>query len=596
MPKNFQLVTQFSGYRTKVDPTNTNPGVLVLGSQNVLTSDGDRVAIRKGYTLDGASSSVLTPIISSTEWINRYGNERPIRTYGTVIQFRYTDGTWYDIKTGMTSGATYNFAAWWDTTNKIERLLFVNGSSNIYSWTGGTATYASATLNTITKQGSETWAEVGFINSGTRTVIINGTEYTYTGGEGTTTLTGVTPDPTLAAHAVGSLVIAGVQTHANSSSTSIPATFPNQLITIYNNHVFIGALTFRDVYVSKSTSFTDYSFSSPRLPTEGALLTLDATPKAFVPQEDAVYISAGQNFWYQTVFTQSSDLTKESLNIKRLKTAAQKGAVHQSAVENAINDVVFISNEPTFDQLGRVDQVSTPQNRPISDPIKPDFDSFDFTSCHVKYYKNLLYIAVPRESKLLIFNIQKGWWEPPQVMSISRLAVIGGELYGHSSSVPETYKLFTGRNDNNNPIDARAVFAYQNFGDRVKQKSITEWYTEGYISANTIITQSINYDYGGYGGVIEKEINGADTNIVFSGSEDYSLGSHPLGSVPLGGGGSDEDTDLPDKFRIITTHVRNDFFEVQVGYSSNEVDQNWELLAFGPSAIISPADSISIKD
>lgn len=598
MPKLFQLVTKFSGYRTKVDPTNTDPGVLVRGSQNCLTSDGERIAIRKGYTLDGSTNdSTLTPIISSTEWFNRYGDERPLRTFGAYIQMRYTDGEWYYLMSGLTSGLTYNFAPWWDPSTSIERLLFVNGTSNIYSWTGGTATFASATVNTITKEGTATWTESGFINTGTRSVIINGGTYTYTGGESTTTLTGVSPDPSAPAFAVGTLIIAGVQVVANITTTGLPTAFPNDLIGVYNNHVFIGSETYRSVYMSKSTSYTDFSYSSPRLAAEGGLVTLDATPNAFIVQEENMYISAGKNFWYKAIFRPSTDNTNEAFEIERLKTSTQKAAVGQGGVENAINDIAFISNEPTFDLLGRIDQVSiTPQNKALSDPIKPDFDRYDFTDCHVKYFKNFVYIAVPREGLLLLYNIQKEWWEPPQILPIGRLAIIGGALYGHSSEVPETYKLFNGRNDKDNPIDAHARFSYQNFGDRVKLKSFTEWSTEGYISANTLLRKTMYYEYGGAEGNPYVDIDGSDDSILFSVSPDYSLGTHSLGEVSLGGGGSDEDDDLPPKFRHIDEVVRQDFFEIQVEYSTNEVDQNWELLAFGPSVSVSNADSVSIKN
>jgi len=599
MPKLFQLVTKFSGYKTKVDQTNTDPGVLVRGSQNVLVSDGDRVAPRKGYTLDGSTNVDLKPVISSTEWTNRYDDERPIRTWGTRVQFRYTDGEWYDIISGLTTGATYNFTPWWDPTNKIEFLLFVNGSSNIYSWTGATATFASATVNTITKEGSTTWAEEGFINTGTRTVTIGGGTYSYTGGEGTTTLTGVSPDPSAPAFAVGKLIIAGVQVTANSAMTGLPTAFPNDLIGVYNNYVFIGSKTFRDIYMSKSTSYIDYSFSSPRIPTDGALRTLDATPNAFVVQEDGMYISAGKNLWYKTVFTLSSDNTRELLDVVRLKTATQKGALHQGAVENVINDVAFISNEPTLDLLGRVDQVSTPQNKPISDPIKPNFDAYDFTACHVKYFRNCIYVAVPRENLVLIYNIEEGWWEAPQILPIGRLAIIGGALYGHSSSVPETYKLFTGRTDNGNPIETNARFSYQNFGDRVKLKSFTEWYTETYLASNTTLTKTAYYEYGGSQDITVVDIvgDGSAGGESFEPTVDYSLGMQSLGTSSLGGGGSgDEEEELPPKFRHIDTMPREDFFEIQIDYGSNDVDQNWELLAFGPSVSVSNADSVSIKN
>jgi len=83
----------------------------------------------------------------------------------------------------------------------------------------------------------------------------------------------------------------------------------------------------------------------------------------------------------------------------------------------------------------------------------------------------------------------------------------------------------------------------------------------------------------------------------FGNAVDYSLGMQSLGTSSLGGGGSgDEEEELPPKFRHIDTMPREDFFEIQIDYGSNDVDQNWELLAFGPSVSVSNADSVSIKN
>jgi hypothetical protein len=137
-----------------------------------------------------------------------------------------------------------------------------------------------------------------------------------------------------------------------------------------------------------------------------------------------------------------------------------------------------------------------------------------------------------------------------------------------------------------------------NLGERVNQKAFTEWYTEGYISPNTTLELTLNYDYGGFTQILGDEILGDNEAILFRPSEDYSLATHSLGEVSLGGGGSDEDDDESSevsKFRQISTFVRQDFYEVQPVYSSNEVDQQWEIVAFGPAASGAKAQPIPIK-
>lgn len=595
----YNVISKFElGYRNKEDVTNLPPGVLVVGSQNMTLNDGERVATRLGYTLDGEANAALFGIASSYDWLTHIGTERHLRSYDDELEYRYVDSagtvTWRRLANGFTS-PDFNYAEYWNSADLSDELLMVNGSSNIYSWSGGLATFASATVNTITKQGVTTWAEENFYLTGTRSVVIGGTTYTYTGGEGTTTLTGVAPDPTVAAHAVGSIIHQGLRTTANAAMAGIPAALENDLIGVLYNQIYIGSFKNRSVYVSKVNNYQDYTFATPRSVGEGAILTLDATPVGFVPQEDNMYITAGLDFWYQTTFQLSADNTDQSLTVNKLKTNAQAAAQSQAMISQIKNDVVFISNEPTLDTLGRVlGVVLTPQSSNISDPIKKDFDSYDFDSGSVFYYRNYIYITVPDQGIVRVFNLTKQFWEAPMILPISRFAIIDGLLYGHSSQVPETYKMFTGTNDNGVPISFRAVFSYENGGTRADLKVADEFYTEGYITSNSIITQTLRYDYEGHTGVKAFPIDGSDTVIIFNLTGDGSLGKQNLGNKNLAGRGDTEDVALPPKFRVIKTTSELDYYEIQTEYSSDAIDQYWEILGFGSDQALSTTNNAAI--
>ena len=600
MAKDFKITNRFVGYRNKTDQTNIEPGVLVDGSQNVLFTDNERVAARQGYTLDGAENASLDPIEASFEFLTSRGVEIPLRASGSELTLRQTistvTDTWFDFP-DVFNAVDFNFDKYWSTAEAMDLLLFVNGDSTVFEWSGGMTTLSAPTANTIKKEGSTTWAEDGFLTAGTRQVVIDGSTYTYTGGESTTILTGVTPDPSVIGHLAGSLIVQAVRSNANSTITSLPNALENDLIKVLDNQVYIASQTRSDVYVSKVNNFLDFSFSSPRTPGEGALLTLNGNIVAFVPQEEFMYISAGTNQWYQTELRLSADLTNEELLIRRLKSGVQEGALSQGAVSNVKNQVLFLSNEVTLDTLGRVENIDTPQSKPISDPIKNDFNSFDFTNAHVKYFRNNLYVAVPNEGKVLIYNIEQGFWEAPQVLPVRRFAIIDNELYGHSNSVPETYKLFDGFRDRDvggvgNPIDCIAAFSYQSYKKRGSLKNLTEWFTEGYIESNTMLTLQLNYDFTGSTQIQTFDINGADSSILFNLVADGSFGKLSLGKAPLGGGGLG---DAIPKFRVIDVTPKQDFYEVQAVYKSNDVDQRWELLAFGGNVSMSNADNNSIK-
>lgn len=690
----FDLITKFPlGYRNREDKTALPAGVLIEGSQNVLTDVTGRVGITKGYALDGAASVVIAPILGSFDWQMHTGDERHLRagflTNGTdgKLQYRYvhTDDTveWRDLITSLSS-VSFNFSDYWDSTAFQSRLLFVNGQSRIYSWTGGITTIQSVTSavagmvtvvvahtagtgyhindiitltggggtgatfkvnsiggsgavstftqltggsgystgmdlattvapsggtgftldvttiitgGTITKQGTTSWTEVGFDNSSAaRKITILGVDYIYSGGESTTTLFGVTPDPSAAMPPIttGEVAHQTPRFTLNSAMTGIPSTFANSLIANLKNQIYIGSLVNNQVYVSKVNNYLDYSFTTPvRSIGEGAILTLDGTPIAFVNQEDAMYISAGTDQWYETQFTLSADLTKEDLSIQRLKTTTQQAAQSQALTSKIRNNVVFVSNEPILNSLGRItDVVLTPQMSDLSWPIVNDMNVYDFTDGDVFYYRNYIYVAVPKESLIRVYNMTNSanassaditnknfYWEAPVTIPISRFSIIDGDLYGHSYQTSESYKLFTGYNFNGHPIDARAVFSYENQGVPPQSKSFNEFYVEGYISSNATLDLNLNYELDGFGGKQTFPIVGTDTQIVQASTPSGSLGKVSLGKNPIGG--SQTISTLPPKFRVIITMARTPFYEYSPSFSSVGTDYNWSILRFG---------------
>jgi len=151
----FTIVDTYKqGYRNREDVTNLPPGVLIVGSQNVLTNVSDRVQIRKGYALDGAVSSTATSVLESFDWLTRGNSERHLRAGGIEVggdgklQYRYVapDGTvsWRDLIANLTTVA-YNFTTFWKITESLRVCLFVNGTSNIFEWNGAITELLSST-------------------------------------------------------------------------------------------------------------------------------------------------------------------------------------------------------------------------------------------------------------------------------------------------------------------------------------------------------------------------------------------------------------------------------------------------------------------
>lgn len=595
------------GYRNREDITNLPPGVLIVGSQNVLTNVADRIQIRQGYALDGAVSAVEGPVLASFDWITKINGERHMRAGGLTsagndgkLQYRYDDGlglatsiTWRDLITALTTVA-YNFTTWWNTTELLRECLFVNGTSNIFRWNGATAVVSVAGAATITKTGTASWSDAGFYTAlAGRSVVINGNTYTYTGGETTTTLTGVAPTPV--GEAAGSIVHQSVITTTNASMTGIPATFPNGLISTLNNQVFVGALTSSALYISKVNSYTDYSSSTPRQTGEGATLILDSQLVALAPQESFMYVSCGQDLWYNVNFslqTSTVGVTYEQVNAQRLKTGRRQGAISQALVSHIKNDILVVTNETTVDTLGRiVSSLATPQTSNFSDSIKLDIDSYDFTDGSVAYWRYYGLVAVPKEGIVRIYSFATNSWEAPQLIPVSRFYLVNGELYGHSYSTFESYKLFTGYADrvytgfSGFPIVAVWQFSFQNYGSRFSFKKATKMYVEGYINANTTLTATITYELDGCVTTKTFTLDGSDSQFVcISTGGQGSLGKNSLGKIKLGGDTTSSIQNLPPKFRWFPTFTNTDFFECSIGFSVLGTDNRMELISFGLAA------------
>jgi hypothetical protein len=594
-------------YRNREDITNLPQGVLVVGSQNILSNVSERLEVRKGYKMDGAKSTINAPILSSFDWFSKSNSEIHMRAgFLTTalndgkLQFRYlnssSEATWQTLLSSLTT-VSYNFTSFWDTTELIRKCLFVNGTSNIYEWSGAYDLVTSITTNTIVLNHNA--STTGFYASSNKVVTINNIDYTYTGIT-TTTLTGVTPDPTGNVSA-NDICYQKVVTTALSSMSGISSTYTPGLISTRNNQIYLGSLTSSTFYVSKVNNYSDYSYSTGRLPGEGMTGTLDDNMVALIPQEENMYFSCGKDFWYQTKLTQSTGtvwngsaqvaVTYETFEVLPLKNNPGQAAQSQGLTGKMKNNVLIISHEPTLDSLGRVDQIlGTPQTTNISDSIKLDFDSYDFTNGHVFYWKWWILVSVPLSGIIRIYSLATKSWEAPQTIPVSRFYTIDGELYGHSYNTSESYKLFTGYSDravgntSGSPYNSIANFSYQNFGTRTHQKNANEFYIEGYITPNTSLNCLINYEQDGNLTTQTFTVLGDDTALVGSSDSNNSLGAYPLGSQPGGSTIPSSLTGLPPKFRVIKTFPRFDFYECQFSFTISGIDQNFQLLAFGLNA------------
>lgn len=605
------------GYRNREDTSFLSPKTLVGGSHDVLTDVSGRIGTRKGYIMDGAADNSRTSIRGWFSWETQVGVNQLLRAgFLTTalndgkLQLRYVNSsgvtTWYDLLTGLSS-TSFNFVSFWDTTNVRSVLLMVNGSAGIWEWSGAIGTVASSTANTITISGTKTWAQNGFY-AATGSVIAAGVTYAYTGGTSTTTLTGVSPSA--AAIPVGTVIYQAPVFTASSTfvftvTPTPPTGFTIDLISQLNNQVMMASLTFNLVYLSVVGTYKDYSQSAARLQYQGDQFTTQGTVTAFIPEDNQMYISAGIDEWYITDFIQtqlqnattSVVLTYENAKLDRLKTSAGQATTSQALTTKAINTILYVSNEPIVNSLGFVaNYFQNVQVEDISYSIVNDINTYDFTDGSIFYFRKFIYLTVPREGLYLVYNMtnpQNPYWEAPQHVTLSGFSNDGNTLIGHSYLTSESYVMNVGYSDRaldanhtGNPISTVAVFAFNEEGVRTKRKSFNEFWTEGYMNANTELTVSLIFRSPNAGVIPSQTLTLLGTDpYVLTGVYDNSFGKFSFGKTNLGGDPETLTSDqIPSYFAVSRTLTRNPYLAYQPAFSTYGVNMQWYLLSFGSNS------------
>jgi len=154
--------------------------------------------------------------------------------------------------------------------------------------------------------------------------------------------------------------------------------------------------------------------------------------------ESALIFGGGTSDFFRLTFYLSVDNASELVKMIKLKTATSSGLISTDAITSIKNATAYISRERHWIRLVLLKTIEGEQSRPISDDIKNDFDAYDFTHAHMKYWKRSIYIGAPLFRYPAHYDLQRKLWQPPQTIPVSRLAIIGDWLYGHSAVNDET--------------------------------------------------------------------------------------------------------------------------------------------------------------
>lgn len=350
----------------------------------------------------------------------------------------------------------------------------------------------------------------------------------------------------------------------------------------------------------QSKFFADFTYHTPlRQAGDGFEFYLDSPGIGIKAQEQYIYIASSSGKYYQVGFNTTN--TGEDVLVQRLKTEQVNKLLHQNYFAHIKNSIGILTVDRVYDELGRVMSISTPQSTPLSDRVKNDIKSLrylgknkisgtnvldGYLSGQALYYDNFLFITAPRDGVVMVFDFLQGFWQPPQKFAepIGRLSICDGQLVGHSSISDASFYLFKSSNDNGYKITARIVLPFNSYGTRSQWKNGSTLFTEGYMTPNTYVRESVLFDFG-CGGQHTKRLDPKLCDV----NDRASLGKGHFGSHGLG-----NDPRVPiykfhkyDRF-ITGTHT---FYEASIQYDIDSVDSTFCLVSCGIDAAVAPQDA-----
>lgn len=582
---------------------------MVRGSFNIYKKLSGTLSVREGQKRRGVANPIESPVSSEYVWNTSYGATYPFWVTDSKLQVE-VNGIWYTLLDSLTT-FRYVFDKWWDNTEKKDRVLFVHGNSDIQHWSGGFATVAAQVAggSTLTTANASLWIQNGFASNtaGEKKFKINGsaTEYTYTGGETTATLTGITPAlPVINAN---DIVIQSVITETNKPA----AGFNNDFIKVINNQVYVGSYTSRLCYISKNTDFKDYVVPTPRAPGDPELLTLDATLNGISVRQGNAYISFGTDSWAAIIF---NDVTVGTTLTQTTKVDIKPVAVGQAAyahefIDSVGDNIVYLAKDQQVRVVGDYNNAFTPRYPSFSQEICTELFEETFTGGGLRCIGEFIYITAPVSGKVYLRQeresvnsdgqvVAERLWHAPFIWNATRIDSINGVVYAFSNANPQLYQVWDtdqwyddSPSDEPLPYSCVLAFAYRTANRRQGLLNFDKNFVEGYLTAGTPLNFQINYDFEGSTNQTIGVVNSVEQPAKVFQPSQASLGDSSLGDESLGDGITE---DAVVKFKEINSLSLVDCFEYQPIFFSDTANARWEILATGTNARVSTNDATFI--
>lgn len=569
------IAKDFKGYIEGRDITKIPVNNLVYPSKNVFVNK-DKIVTRGGLVNDGTPSTGTDKVHSEFVWKDALGGNRPLRCTGQKVQVKYND-KWYTIFESLDSNVSrVFFATWVDGNGSIykKRLFFCDGSTKLYQWNGAIALVNTATTNSVTIKGSKTCLQEGFDDGSTT----NQNILHFIGSSTTPNSTeSQTNNPTAQILNIsGTFDTTPVEddviiTKPTEVSNAISSEYDIDVVYSYKNHLITASYDSGELYFSHIETYslaTGLDFTQPVPASRTALtpvfLRLDANFTSMIARKDVLWVSDADD-WYKLTKSVEQNAYDLWVDVEKFEAGERKGALPMAVAKHK-GDLIYVAQDKTIQRVTSIEVVGTDEIRQISDDIEDLLNRVDLSDVRVYYIERAIYFICPQDSTLIMLDLIEGYFQPPQILPLQCMSVIGGIKYGHHNAVDETYKLFSGRDDLDTPIEATVAFGYQKGNHSFRYKQHTIFGISCRLTGDTEVSVDRYFEENGAKGEYNFEFKGSAIK-TFPVDDDVSWATHPYAERSFGGADM-EASELRramvfDKFEAISYFDHRPIFTIQ---------------------------------
>jgi hypothetical protein len=429
-------------------------------------------------------------------------------------------------------------------------------------------------------------------------VTIGGQEFSYTGGEGTATLTGVSPDPTAVA-------VAGALAVQTPRAVSALSSYKGQVAMAHDGRLHARLETKKSVWDYSKLDNPD-DFTAGSLDGDGGSKDVEfGGPIVAFAKINQMAIAAKGGILKALTFQQFGDRV-DSPFYQTLTPADDKGstlgAIGQRSTFSTPKGVVMVTPDKRMLLLTGVTQNFQPEYLVLSDPIQPLFAAGDHSdACGICFDNTIWYsfkssADAPGNDTTIVGNMARQsvdsegqvlpvQWDMPYVgwgandWTVVTDASSGNkELHFHSSSNSATYRVIQSRTDNTAGFTSIARTWANDFGSPHLMKRIDYLYVEAKMSENTDLNVALLFDEDGVTQQTEVVLDGNNAQYIFDDTVYNPFGASAFGSQKFG---SNEPPSGTPKYRwYIELPGNTYFFNVSVQFSVDGEGQQCQVVRY----------------